>query len=495
MRKPQMRRLSLHLRTVLVVLPLLIGASLAGTILSYDSSRRTIDQQASEFLAYRTAQLKDYLENQWLLLANLGLQDSDIYRQLAQDAATDYAEGLIRGAEEVVFVRDDAGKPFVLAEGPGAENRNIDALATSPEAVQAVADGYSGFLRVSGPRGDSVVAVTFPFEPFGWQVFFAERESSLYGRSRQLLEGHLWILVGTTIFGALAMLWVTYRILGPIRTVAVGMEEIARNRSFARRVPVEYNDEVGLLAHRFNQMNESLETAYQRMRDFATSETVARQDVIAREHETLEVLGRATDYKDPETGAHIVRVGLYSEMLARRLGESEERCTLIRHAAPLHDIGKLGIPDRILLKPGRLSDEEYEVMKRHTLMAYEILKGSKSEYLKAGAEIALSHHERYDGSGYPYGLVGEEIPLFGRIVGLVDVFDALVSLRPYKPEWSVDAALTEISAGKDTLFDARIVDLFVAERERIIEILETYREDYVEPRSYGDDEGKSRRSR
>lgn len=467
------RGLSIQLRTILVVLPLLIGASLAGTLLSYSSSRRIVDQQASEFLAYRSAQLKDYLESQWLLLSELGLSGGELYQQLAEDAGADYAEGLIRGHRELIFARTGSGEVILLASGSDAAADEI------PPVEEVAIDGYSGFLRIPGHgSADNLVAVTFPFAPFSWQVFVADSEATLYLRSRELLVSHLWILAGVIVMGTLVMLLLTHHMLRPIRTVVGGMKRVIAERSFSLRVPVEYDDEVGYLAHQFNRMNASLDNAYQRIRVFATSEALARREVVAREHETLEVMGRATDYKDPETGAHIVRVGLYSEMLARLLGESEESCTIIRHAAPLHDIGKLGIPDRILLKPGKLTNAEYELMKRHTLIAYDILKDSNSLYLKAGAEIALTHHERYDGSGYPHGLKGDEIPLFGRIVGLVDVFDALVSQRPYKPEWSLDAALEEIQARRGVLFDPEIVDLFVEQREAILTILTTYREEH-----------------
>ena len=401
--------LSIQLRTLLVVLPLLIGATLAGALLSYSSSRRMLDQQASEFLAYRSAQLKDYLESQWLLLSELGLSGGELYQQLAEDAGADYAEGLIRGDRELIFARTGGGEVILLASGSESTAGHIP-------AVRGIAtDGYSGFLRIPGPdSADSLVAVTFPFEPFSWQVFVADSEASLYRRSRELFGSHLWIVAGVIVMGTLVLLLLTHHMLRPIRSVVGGMKKVIAEKSFSLRVPVDYDDEVGYLAHQFNRMNASLDNAYQRIRVFATSEALARREVVAREHETLEVMGRATDYKDPETGAHIVRVGLYSEMLARLLGESGENCTIIRHAAPLHDIGKLGIPDRILLKPGKLTNAEYELMKRHTLIAYDILKDSNSLYLKAGAEIALTHHERYDGSGYPHGLKGDEIPQIGR---------------------------------------------------------------------------------
>lgn len=469
----------IQFRTTLVLLPLLIATSIAGMTLSYSSSRRSVEEAASNFLAYRSLQLKDYLESQWLLLEELNLTRSDSYRRLVLESAKSYAEGLIRTSEEIIFARDNNGGMVYLAGGPTiteiVSNGEIDPAILENESDRQ--NGYSGFLRLSLGADLNFVAVTFPFQPLEWQVFVAESERSLYRGSRSLIRHHLWILLATSGIGVSLFLWMAYRILKPIREIADGMARIASDHSFSRRVPVRYDDEVGYLAHQFNRMNESLDNAYQRIRLFATSEAMARQEVTQREYETLEVMGRATDYKDPETGAHIVRVGLYSEMLARLLGADDEQCTIIRHAAPLHDIGKLGIPDAILLKPGKLTDNEYAAMKQHTIIAFEILKDSNSEYLKAGAEIALTHHERYNGSGYPYGLVGEEIPLFGRIVGLVDVFDALTSHRPYKKEWPVDDAFEELKKGRGTLFEPRAVDLFVAERAEITAILEGHRED------------------
>jgi putative two-component system response regulator len=164
-------------------------------------------------------------------------------------------------------------------------------------------------------------------------------------------------------------------------------------------------------------------------------------------------------------------------MIARLLKESQESQNLIFYASPLHDIGKLGIPDSILLKPGKLTDYEFEVIKTHCEIAVSILQLTKSPYLQAGATIALTHHERFDGKGYPNYLKGEEIPLFGRIVGLVDVFDAVTSKRPYKDPWPLDKAFDLLESGKGTQFDATIVDLFLNNTDEVRTIFNDHKEE------------------
>jgi len=172
-------------------------------------------------------------------------------------------------------------------------------------------------------------------------------------------------------------------------------------------------------------------------------------------------LGRAAEFRDNETGYHILRMSHSSVLLARALGWDEERTELLLHASPMHDVGKIGIPDRILLKPGKLDPEEWEVMKRHTSIGEHILDGDDSPLLMLAREIAISHHEKWDGSGYPYGLKGEEIPISGRIVALSDVFDALTSERPYKKAWSIEAALEYVQSNSGTHFDPILVHHFV----------------------------------
>ncbi|QKE27847.1 two-component system response regulator c-di-GMP phosphodiesterase, RpfG family [Arcobacter acticola] len=158
------------------------------------------------------------------------------------------------------------------------------------------------------------------------------------------------------------------------------------------------------------------------------------------EYETLQMLGKTAEFKDPETNAHTQRVAYYCKLLARAYGLDENLQDIIFYASPFHDLGKIGIPDNILLKPGKLDDDEFSIMKNHAKIGYEILKGSKSKYLKAGGVIAYNHHEKYDGTGYPNGLKGESIPIFGRITAVADVFDALTSSRPYKKAWSLEEA-------------------------------------------------------
>jgi len=165
--------------------------------------------------------------------------------------------------------------------------------------------------------------------------------------------------------------------------------------------------------------------------------------ILLREYETLYVLGKAAEYKDEDTGSHILRVASYAKLIAEMLGEDGTSQDVIYHASALHDVGKIGIPDSILLKPARLDDREVAVMRTHTTNGHGILEHSSSSYLLTGAMIALTHHERYDGAGYPMGLSGDDIPLYGRIVCIADVFDALTTKRPYKEPWPLDPAPVE----------------------------------------------------
>ncbi len=188
-------------------------------------------------------------------------------------------------------------------------------------------------------------------------------------------------------------------------------------------------------------------------------------------------LGRAAEFRDNETGLHIVRMSKISALLGAAAGMAEEDCELLLNASPMHDIGKIGIPDQILLKPGKFEPNEWEIMKTHASIGAEILSGDDSNLLSMARVIALSHHEKWDGSGYPNGLVGENIPLVGRIAALADVFDALTSERPYKKAWSVEAALGYIEANRGKHFDPRLVDLFQAQLAEI----EAIRDQYAEP--------------
>lgn len=178
--------------------------------------------------------------------------------------------------------------------------------------------------------------------------------------------------------------------------------------------------------------------------------------------EILERLAAAAEYRDDETGKHTQRVGQMSSMIADVLGLPDAEVGLIRRAAPLHDVGKIGIPDSILLKPGKLTDEEFEVMKRHTTIGARMLANGHSDLTQMAETIALMHHERWDGTGYPGNLRGEEIPLVGRIVSVADVFDALTHERPYKAAWPEEAALAEIERQSGRQFDPRVVEAFLS---------------------------------
>jgi response regulator RpfG family c-di-GMP phosphodiesterase len=197
--------------------------------------------------------------------------------------------------------------------------------------------------------------------------------------------------------------------------------------------------------------------------DLLEEEVRARtSDLRATELEIVQRLGRALDSHDEETGDHIQRIGSLCHRLALAAGLGEEQAELIERASAMHDIGKIAIPDQILRKPGPLEDAERAVMQRHTTVGADLLSGSGSRLVRLAEEIARTHHERWDGSGYPQGLAGEEIPIAGRICAICDVFDALVSARPYKRAWPVERALAEIRAQAGRHFDPRLVERFLA---------------------------------
>lgn len=224
-----------------------------------------------------------------------------------------------------------------------------------------------------------------------------------------------------------------------------------------------------LLRTRFLQQR--LKLHVERLEELVHERTIeleaARLDVLDR-------LAAAAEYRDYNTGRHTLRVGMLSGLLAKELGLPHDETDLIRRAAPLHDVGKIGIPDHILLKPGRLTPDEFVVMKQHAEIGWRILSGSDSELLELAASIARTHHEKWDGSGYPRGLAGEEIPIEGRIAAVADVFDAVTSARPYKKAWPLADAVALLEKGKGQHFDPELVEIFLGSMDEVLEIRERF---------------------
>lgn len=193
--------------------------------------------------------------------------------------------------------------------------------------------------------------------------------------------------------------------------------------------------------------------------------------------EIIRCLGRAAEFKDNETGHHVIRMSHYAKLIAQAYQCDETWVDLVFNAAPMHDIGKIGIPDHILLKPGKLDADEWAIMQKHTEFASIIIGNYQSELLHMSQIIALTHHEKWDGSGYPKGLAGNDIPLVGRIVAIADVFDALVSKRPYKDAWPVEDAVNEIDQGSGSHFDPALVPLFHKVLPEILKIKAIYQDE------------------
>ena len=288
-------------------------------------------------------------------------------------------------------------------------------------------------------------------------------------RSRQEMIYITAVLLAAGIASALLLMSLLLR---PVHDLRKGLERIGRGDL---DTPMHLKDrtELGLLADAVNEMASNLKTARKESRQ-------KEQEIVDTQKEVILTLGGIVGSRSKETGDHIVRVGEYSALLARLAGLSREEAELLRLASPMHDVGKIGIPDDILLKPGQLTPTEYEQMKTHTTIGYNILKKSQRPILKAAAVIALEHHEKWDGSGYPRELQGEQIHIYGRIVGLVDVFDALSCDRVYRRAVSQEEVLNFIKKGSGTHFEPRLVELLLTH----LDDFRAIQKKYVPRRSY-----------
>jgi putative two-component system response regulator len=348
----------------------------------------------------------------------------------------------------------------ILAVDDQIENIELLEAYLEPEGFELVRaeDGFDALAKISGGRIDLVLMdVMMP----GMDGFEATR------RIRQDAENRLLpIILITALRGR----------EDRVRGIEAGCDDFISK-------PV---DSVELLARvrsllKVKAYNDLLETYRRDLEAEVAARTAeltgAFGKIKSASLETIYRLSMASEYKDVDTGVHIKRMSLYSAAIACRMGFDENVVETILYAAPMHDLGKIGIPDRILTKPGKLDSLEWEIMKRHTQIGARILSGSEAEFIRLGATIALSHHEKWDGSGYPEGLSGADIPVSARITAIADVFDALTVKRPYKEPFTVEKSFAIILEGRGKHFDPDVVDAFFAIQDEILAIRKRFDED------------------
>ena len=450
-------------KILLIIIPLLVCSFAISGHISVFSSRKSLFDVSSRFILYKMEQLENYAYNQWQNLQNSGFAENPVYTEIVQKSVVSYTRGMIRKDSEYIFAIDNDGElQFSTAD--------INYSKNDWNILQSAIPHNSSILFEFSISGITYIGHATNIPNFNWNIFVVEDKRSFTNEIREMTYLQSLTFITSLILIIIGLLISLGILIGPIQRVREAIHKITIHKDFSRKIKIEYPDEIGELAFDFNNMTTNLNLSYNKLKKYALDEAIARKKVYIRENETLGVLGRASDYKDPETGAHITRVSGYSSLLSESLGHDAAIQDLLYRAAPLHDIGKLGIADSILLHPGPLTNEKSEIMKTHTTIGYEILKDSGSKYLKAGAVIALSHHEKYDGTGYPKGLKGDEIPVFGKIVSIADVFDALSSKRPYKDPWPFEKVVDYIRKERGKHFDPDLVDLFISNLSKVEQI-------------------------
>ena len=318
-----------------------------------------------------------------------------------------------------------------------------------------------GSVQLDDPfTGKSSWVVVMPIKSTGWTLVIMYPSDEILQPLIRLR--HAVVLLSVIIVGLLiiVILWILTRATSPISKLVKQTEQYAAGNFKGRLDDTRGSKEIQKLSCAFNVMGKAIDQKIQELHN--------------TQLEIVYHLGRAAEYRDTDTGLHIKRMSHYCAVLGHDYGMSKEDCNLLLHASPMHDIGKIGIPDFILLKKGKHDPDEWKTMKTHCSIGERILSGNESRLLEMAQVIAFTHHEKWDGSGYPLGLKGEEIPLVGRITHLCDIFDSLTSRRPYKRAWTVEEAMKEIrgGSGKDT--DPQLVELFEKILPDILKIKERF---------------------
>ncbi|MDC7218313.1 MAG: HD domain-containing protein [Spirochaetales bacterium] len=461
----KLNRIGIKTKILLPVIPLLVSCFFISGALSLRMSRNNIITQSGGFIRYKLNLVSQYAAGQWSQLVINDMLQRDDYRKYAEESIRDFALQTITPSEEIILtIHEEENLVFCTDNVLGKEYDSLSQL--KPTSY------YNGQLYEYALGNQLFLGQEKYIEGLEWHIYYLQKKNLFTADIRRITINNIIIFTTAFIIIIVGIVLVLNFMINPINQVKTAIRKIMDERDFSHSVPVRSTDEVGDLTMNFNNMIASVDLAQKKLKSYAVKEAVSSKLVYQREIEALELLGRASDYKDVETGNHVKRVSAYSCLIAEAIGIADEYIELLSLSAPLHDIGKLGIPDNILLKKGKLSGEEKEIMQSHTTMGFEILSNCSSKYLKAGAVIAHTHHEKYDGTGYPRGLAGEEISLFGRIVSVADVFDALTTVRPYKQAWPVEKALELIESEKGRHFDPKMVDVFIQRRKEIENILQ-----------------------
>jgi len=261
------------------------------------------------------------------------------------------------------------------------------------------------------------------------------------------------LLIAGAVFIATAAYYVATALIHPVITLSDVAKKITRTQDYTQQVTVDRDDEIGQLSDAFNSMISGIDTALEEI-------NALNKEIEDTQREVVFTMGSIGESRSKETGNHVKRVAEYSKLLALYYGLDENEAEMLRQASPMHDIGKVAIPDAVLNKPGRFDEEERRIMDTHAALGYEMLKHSQRALLLMAATVAYEHHEKWDGSGYPRGLRGETIHIYGRITALADVFDALGSDRVYKSAWDDERIFTLFREERGKHFDPSLIDIF-----------------------------------
>ncbi len=300
-------------------------------------------------------------------------------------------------------------------------------------------------------------------------VVLEEEKAFAYRLLYKYERWFILLLIIGAVFIAVAAYYVAKGLIRPVIGLSKTAKEITRTQDYTQQVAVDRDDEIGQLSNAFNTMISGMDNALSEI-------TALNKEIEDTQREVVFTMGSIGESRSKETGNHVKRVAEYSKLLALYHGLSEEEAEMLKQASPMHDIGKVAIPDAILNKPGRFDDEERRIMDTHAELGYDMLKHSQRPLLQTAAIVAYEHHEKWNGSGYPRGLQGESIHIYGRITALADVFDALGSDRVYKKAWEDEKIFTLFKEERGKHFDPMLVDIFFEHLDEFLRIRERFKD-------------------